>query len=83
MIFWRHGVVGGRGGGPSLLRRGENRLRQGHGEGGGLAGFWPYPVVAGRGGGPSLLRRGEKRLRQCHPLAGFKRLRATAGQGPN
>jgi len=22
-IFWRHGVVGGRGGGPSLLWRGE------------------------------------------------------------
>ena len=43
--------------------------------------------VAGRGRGPSLLRRGEN----CRtampqprgPLAGFKRLRATAGQGPN
>ena len=31
--FWRHAVVGGRGGGPSLLRRGEKRLRQGHGQG--------------------------------------------------
>ena len=41
----------------------------------------------GRGGGPSLLRRGEKRRsampRPGGPLAGFKRLRATAGQGPN
>ena len=27
------GGVAGRGGGPSLLRRGENRLRQGHGQG--------------------------------------------------
>ena len=26
------GGVAGRGGGPSLLRRGENRLRQGHGQ---------------------------------------------------
>ena len=41
MIFWRHGVVGGRGGGPSLLRRGENRLRQGHGEGGAWPDFGP------------------------------------------
>ena len=32
-IFWRYEVVGGRGGGPSLLRRGENRLRQCHGQG--------------------------------------------------
>ena len=31
--FWRGGVVGGRGRGPSLLRRGEKRLRQGHGQG--------------------------------------------------
>ena len=28
-----HREVGGRGGGPSLLRRGEKRLRQGHGQG--------------------------------------------------
>ena len=31
--FWRGGEVGGRGGGPSLLRRGEKRLRQCHGQG--------------------------------------------------
>ena len=31
--FWRGGEVGGRGRGPSLLRRGEKRLRQGHGQG--------------------------------------------------
>ena len=31
--FWRYQVVGGRGRGPSLLRRGEKRLRQGHGQG--------------------------------------------------
>ena len=31
--FWRHAVVAGRGRGPSLLRRGEKRLRQGHGQG--------------------------------------------------
>ena len=31
--FWRGGVVGSRGCGPSLLRRGENRLRQCHGQG--------------------------------------------------
>ena len=31
--FWRGGEVGGRGRGPSLLRRGENRLRQCHGQG--------------------------------------------------
>ena len=48
--------------------------------------FWRPGVSAARGGGPSLLRRGEKRLRQGHgqgALAGFRRLRATAGQGPN
>ena len=47
--------------------------------------FWRHGEVGGRGRGPSLLRREEKRLRLCHgPLAGiFKRLRATAGQGPN
>ena len=31
--FWRGGEVGGWGGGPSLLRRGEKRLRQGHSQG--------------------------------------------------
>ena len=39
--FWRHAVggwVGGWGGGPSLLRRGEKRLRLCHGHGGPLAG---------------------------------------------
>ena len=47
-------------------------------------------VVGGRGGGPSLVRRGEKAYgnatassRPPGPLAGLKRLRATAGQGPN
>ena len=39
-------------------------------------------------GGAAPLSYGEERtaVRQCHgqgPLAGFKRLRATAGQGPN
>ena len=32
-VFWRGGVVGGRGRGPSLLRRGEKRLRLCHGQG--------------------------------------------------
>ena len=32
-LFGRTGWVGGWGGGPSLLRRGEKRLRQGHGQG--------------------------------------------------
>ena len=31
--FWPYRLSCGRGGGPSLLRRGENRLRQGHGQG--------------------------------------------------
>ena len=31
--IWRHAVVCGWGGGPSLLRRGEKRLRQGHDQG--------------------------------------------------
>ena len=31
--FWPYRVVGGRGRGPSLLRRGEKRLRQCHGQG--------------------------------------------------
>ena len=31
--FWRHAVYGGRGRSPSLLRRGEKRLRQAHGQG--------------------------------------------------
>ena len=46
-------------------------------------------VFGGRGGGPSLLRRGEMPYGKDTassgprgPLAGFKRLRATAGQGP-
>ena len=45
-------------------------------------------MVGGRDGGPSLLRRGEKAYGKDTassgprgPLAGFKRLRATAGQG--
>ena len=43
--FWRHAVVGGRGGCPSLLRRGEKRLRQGHGQGapGRIKGLRPLP----------------------------------------
>ena len=47
-------------------------------------------MVGGRGGGPSLLWRGEKASGKDTasagpggPLAGFKRLHATAGQGPN
>ena len=32
-VFWRYGVVGGWGGSASLLPRGENRLRQCHGQG--------------------------------------------------
>ena len=49
--------------------------------------FWQYAVggvFGGRVGGPS--RRGENAVREGHgqhwALAGFKRLRATAGQGP-
>jgi len=45
--FWRGEVVGSRGGGPSLLGKGEKRLRRCHG------------LSPARGGGPFLLRRGE------------------------
>ena len=66
------------------MRRAQNTVKRGS--------FWRHAVgggwVAGRGRGPSLLRRGEKQTPSAMPrpggaLAGFKRLRATAGQGPN
>ena len=54
-------------------------------------GFWRPGEVGGRGRGPSLLRRGENcrtaRTRPGGPWPDynwlFKRLHATAGQGPN
>ena len=59
-------------------RRAQNTVKRG--------GFGRHAVYGGRGRGPSLLRRGDKRLRQCHGQGApgrIKRLRATAGQGPN
>ena len=52
--FWRGGEVGGWGGGPSLLRRGEKRLRQCHGQGapGRIFGLTPLVGSAGPLGPP-------------------------------
>ena len=53
-IFWRYEVVAGRGGGPSLLRRGEKRLRLCHGQGapGRIFGLTPLVGSAGPLGPP-------------------------------